>query len=253
MANHVAKNRAQWNRSADAYQASHGPQLEAKQNALAWGAWSIPERELRALGEVRGRDALEFGCGGAQWSVSLARAGARVIGLDLSERQLVHARRFVKRSGVEVPLVQASAEAVPFADASFDLVFCDHGAMSFADPARTVPEAARVLREGGRFAFNTSSPIRYVCWDPVADRVDERLHGDYFGLDAIDDDDAVTFQRTYGAWVRLFRARQLAIEDLIEPRPAADASTSYEGYAPLAWARRWPTDALWVLTKDVSA
>ena len=43
---------------------------------------------------------------------------------------------------VHVPLVQASAEAVPLADASFDIVFCDHGAMNFADPYRTVPEVA---------------------------------------------------------------------------------------------------------------
>ena len=39
-------------------------------------------------------------------------------------------------AGVDFPLVHASAEAVPFPDASFDVVFCDHGAMTFADPYR---------------------------------------------------------------------------------------------------------------------
>ena len=48
-----------------------------------------------------------------------------------------------------MPLVQASAEAVPVADASFDIVFCDHGAMNFADPYKTVREVARLLRPGG--------------------------------------------------------------------------------------------------------
>ena len=42
--------------------------------------------------------------------------------------------------------VHGSGEAVPFPDASFDVVFCDHGAMSFGDPYRTVPEVARLLR-----------------------------------------------------------------------------------------------------------
>ena len=61
-------------------------------------------------------------------------------------------------------LVQASAEAVPLADASFDIVFWDHGAMNFADPYRTVPEVARLLRPGGLFAFCHLSPIADLCW-----------------------------------------------------------------------------------------
>jgi len=48
-------------------------------------------------------------------------------------------------AGVDFPLVHASGEAVPFPDASFDIVFCDYGAMTFADPYSTVPEAARLL------------------------------------------------------------------------------------------------------------
>src|SRR6202011_4439836 len=110
------------------------------------------------LGEVRGKDVLELGCGAAQWSIALALLGARCVGLDNSERQLAHARRLMSEAGVTFPLVHASAEDVPLPAASFDVVFCDHGAMSFADPERTVPEAARLLRPGGLFAFNAESP-----------------------------------------------------------------------------------------------
>ena len=70
----------------------------------------------------------------------------RPVGLDLSERQLEHARRLMAEAGVDFPLVQASAEEVPLPDASFDIVFCDYGAMTFGDPYATVPEAARLLR-----------------------------------------------------------------------------------------------------------
>ena len=107
----------------------------------------------------RGKDVLEFGCGAAQWSIALAKRGARPVGLDLSDRQLEHARRLMAEAGVDFPLVHASAESVPLPDASFDIVFCDHGAMTFADPYRTVPEAARLLRPGGLFAFNHGSTI----------------------------------------------------------------------------------------------
>jgi ubiquinone/menaquinone biosynthesis C-methylase UbiE len=72
--------------------------------------------------------------------------------LDLSARQLEHARELTREAGVEFPLVCASAERT-LADASFDIVFCDYGAMTFADPYRTVPEAFRVLRSGGLLAF----------------------------------------------------------------------------------------------------
>ncbi len=159
---HAARNRASWNETADSYQDRNGPLLEAS-GGMAWGVWQIPESELHVLGDVCGKDVLEFGCGAAQWSIAMAKAGARSVGLDLSDRQLEHARTLMIRAGVEFPLVLASAEAVPLVDASFDIVFCDHGAMTFADPYRTVPEAARLLRPGGLFAFSHGSPILAIA------------------------------------------------------------------------------------------
>ena len=148
LTDHAVRNRAMWDNYSEEYQAAHGDDLAAS-GGYAWGTTQIPESELRVLGDVAGCDILEFGCGAAQWSIALARLGARPVGLDLSERQLQHARRLMAEAGVEFPLVHASAEAVPLLDASFDVVFCDHGAMTFADPYRTVPEVARLLRPGG--------------------------------------------------------------------------------------------------------
>jgi SAM-dependent methyltransferase len=153
-------------------------------------------------------------------------------------------------AGVEFELVNASAEAVPLPDASFDLVFCDHGAMSFADPYRTVPEAARLLRPGGQFAFNHHSPIQTICWPLEAEEVGEQLALDYFGMHAIDDGEDVSFQLPYGEWIRLFRANGFTIEGLIEPRPAADATSSYRSATELAWARRWPAECIWRLRRE---
>ncbi len=244
---HAARNRASWDAYSDEYQARHGDQL-AGSGGLAWGTTQFPESELRILGDVAGRDVLEFGCGAAQWSIALAKLGARPVGLDLSERQLEHARRLMAEAGVSFPLVHASAEAVPLPDASFDVVFCDHGAMSFADPYRTVPEAARLLRPGGLFAFNHQAPIETICWPMGADRVGETLALDYFGLHRIDDGE-ITFQLPYGEWIRLFRANGFVVEDLIEPRPAPDAASSYRDAESLAWSRRWPSEEIWRLRR----
>jgi SAM-dependent methyltransferase len=245
---HEERNRAAWDADADDYQARHGAQL-AEHRGLAWGVTQIPEAELQILGDVAGKDVLEIGCGAAQWSIALAGLGARPVGLDLSERQLEHARRAMREAGLDFPLLHASAEAVPLPDASFDIVFCDHGAMTFADPYRTVPEAARLLRAGGLFAFNQGSAIADICWPADADAPSDRLVVDYFGLHRIDLDDEVSFQLPYGEWIRVFRANGFEVEDLIEPRPPVGAMSTYRDAATLAWSRRWPAESIWRLRR----
>jgi len=248
----AARNRRSWNRFGEDYQTRHGRTLEA--TAEAWGCWRIPERELGILGApdaLTGRRVLELGCGAAAWSLGLAARGADVVGIDLSEVQLAHACDARRRAGRALPLVQGDAERLPFADASFDVVFCDHGATSFARPERSVPEAARVLRAGGLLAFCTSTPLRDCCIDPASDSVTPVLHTSYFDLHELEDeaDGTLSYQLPYGAWIRLFRACGLTVEDLVELRPSAVARTTYEGYVPRAWARRWPAEHVWKAAK----
>jgi len=244
---HVRKNRRYWERVSDEYQRLHARQLN-RFDRPRWGVWGIPEATLRVLGDVSEMDVLEYGCGAAQWSIALARMGARPVGLDLSNAQLRHAHELMRRAGVRFPLVQADAERTPFADGSFDVVICDHGAMTFADPSATVPEVARVLRSGGLFAFNHASPFHAVCWDDRRDAVGTRLVRDYFGTRRWDEE-TVDFTLPYGGWIRLFRSNGLEVEDLIEPRPRAGARTTYPWFAPLDWARRFPAESIWKLRR----
>jgi len=171
-------------------------------------------------------------------------------GLDNSGRQLEHARELMAAAGIDFPLVHASAESVPLPDASFDVVFCDHGAMSWCDPYRTVPEASRLLRPGGLLAFANSTPFWNVCFDPEMDAVGDRLVNAYFGLGRFPEEDGGTsYQLPYGEWIRLFRANGLLVEDLIEMCPPQDAHTTYHDYVPLGWARKYPGDHIWKLRK----
>jgi SAM-dependent methyltransferase len=237
------KNQAHWDFVSDAYQAEHGPVLA--QTALAWGVWRIPESELRVLGGVAELKVLELGCGAAQWTVGLIRAGARAVGIDLSARQLVHARL----ASSTVPLVQGNAEGLPFQNSSFDIVFCDHGATTFARPNQTVAEASRVLKPNGLLAFCMSTPIRDICWDPESDTISSQLTRDYFELSTFDDGDSACYQLPYGAWIRLFRQHSLMVEDLIELRAPEGASTTYTDFVPIAWSQRWPAEHIWKLRK----
>jgi SAM-dependent methyltransferase len=248
LSEHEIENRRSWNTDSDTYQADHGPQLAAS-GGLAWGVWQIPESSLQVLGEVKDRDILELGCGAAQWSIALAKVGARPVGLDLSEKQLEHARRLMAEAGADFPLVHASAEAVPLPDESFDIVFCDYGGMTFADPYATVPEAARLLRPGGLLAFCGSTPIVQMCYPEDSDNPGDRLLMDYFGMWSLPFDGYTDFMLPYGAWIRLFRAHGFAIEDLIELRPGPEATSSFRDDADREWSRRWPGEQIWKVRK----
>jgi len=250
---HTRINRASWDATSDSYQRAHQPQLS--RSPMKWGVWGIPELELEVLGEVRGRDVLELGCGAAQWSIELVQLGARAVGIDLSVRQLAHATAFIRTSGVGLPLVMGNGERLPFRDSSFDLVFCDYGAMTFADPYATVPEVGRVLRSDGRFAFSTTSPIFTMALAEGAEHPGRELSGDYFGMHETryveaDGSESVEFQLPYGEWIRLFRAHGFVVEALIETRPAAGSQSTYRTDEDLEWARRWPMECIWQLRLD---
>jgi SAM-dependent methyltransferase len=252
---HVRKNRVHWEGESDAYQERNRSQLN-RWDVLAWGVYDVPEDEIHALGDVRGLRTLEYGCGGCQSGIKVAMRGAAVTGVDLSMAQLRHGLEHMEETGVRIPVVQGDGELLPFAAESFDLVFCDHGVMGFADPYRTVPEVARVLRPGGAFVFNGATPWIWVAWgDQPEDLPPKRdMRRDYFGLRSFESADpewrTTEFQLTYGDWIRLFRANRLAIDDLIELRPSEHATTTYDDYAPLEWARAFPAEHIWKVRKE---
>ena len=148
---------------------------------------------------------------------------------------------------MDFPLLHASAEATGLPDESFDVVFCDFGAMTFTDPQLSVPEAARLLRPGGLFAFSALTPICDMVWATDAEHPGDRLLLGYFDeIRSIQPaEEAINFQLPYGEWIALFRANGFVIEDLIELRPAPDATSSYRDETDREWARRWPMEHIW--------
>lgn len=242
----IGANRQHWNQISSAYQEEHDPQIGAAPRL--WGMFSIPDSELHALGDVTGKRVLELGCGAGQWSRSLTAEGATVVGLDLSDAQLAAAAQAMETA--RYPLVQAAAQQLPFAPASFDVVFCDHGGLSWAPPRLAVAEAARVLRQGGRLVFTVTSPWFSACYDDAAGKVTACLQHSYFGPEAIQErDGAASYHLTYGAWIKTLLGAGLVVEDLIEPRPAPSLRNGYAEMDPPDWAHHWPAEMLWVARK----
>jgi SAM-dependent methyltransferase len=244
---HLRKNLSSWEATSDEYERLHKDDLEP--NWKSWGLWRIPESTLNVLGDVRGQRVLEYGCGAARWSIALARDGADVVGLDFSTRHLAHARKLREGTPVALELVCADAERTPFRDESFDIVFCDWGAMTFCDPHRTVPEVARLLTPGGLFAFTTSTPLRFLCTDIVRDGLGSRLLRPYFGLQKLEFTDTTDFQLQYGDWLGLFHDNGFHVEALLEPRAPPGLGGGYLTRSENSWARSWPAEHLWKLRK----
>jgi len=248
----VRTNLQSWEADSAEYQARNASQLN-RWDGVAWGTWAIPEVEIHALGDVTGLRTLELGCGAGQLGINLVKLGADVVGLDFSANQLAAAQVNIAETGERFPLVRASAEELPFADASFDLVVCDHGATSFTDPHVTIPECARVLRPGGRLVFDIATPWVAVCWPNDEDPPDRTLHRPYFELGRSEETDesgtSVEWFLGYAAMIRVFRDAGLVIEDLIELRPALDATSTYTTFTTLDWARDFPGDHIWKVRK----
>ncbi len=158
---YVARNRRAWDAKAGEYEE---PGRRGWQSAEPrWGIWGIPESELHVLPDVAGKEVIELGCGTAYVSAWLARRGARVVGIDNSPKQLANACRFQQEFGLEFPLIQAAAEAVPLPNDSFDLAISEYGASIWSDPYLWIPEAARLLRLGGELIFLVNGTILVLC------------------------------------------------------------------------------------------
>ena len=237
-----------WDGWSDQYQATTGVQL--LELPAAWGAWRVPESELRLLPDVEGRAVVELGCGAAQWSIWLAQRGGRVTGLDLSARQLAHARRNVGQAGATVRLVQGSAERLPFRDGVFDLALSDHGALGWGHPDHTLPEAARVLRPGGWLIMCDTSPLFTMCWDDALSGPTTSLTEHYELIHASrGSDGSESYTLSDGEWVRRFRASGFAIEAMVEPLAPPGIVSAFWPQAT-EWARRWPAVRIWKVRRE---
>jgi MPBQ/MSBQ methyltransferase len=119
------------------------------------GGWPATEALLGPLGIAPGAEALDIGCGLGGTARALAAGyGARVQGIDLTPGLVEAAAALSRLAGVEgVNFQVASATALPFEAARFDLATMLHVGMNVPDKPALFAEAARVLRPGGRFAI----------------------------------------------------------------------------------------------------
>jgi SAM-dependent methyltransferase len=113
----------------------------------------IHDRVVAALAIEPGQRVLDVACGTGGVALRAARAGAEVVGIDVSADQLAKARDASEREGLEIRYDEGDAQQLPYRDAEFDAVVSVFGAIFAPDHARTAAELARVCRPGGRLAL----------------------------------------------------------------------------------------------------
>jgi len=243
----VEVNRAIWTVVNEQFTDSNAYQAWAAEE-FTWGLFRVPERQLAALGDVTGLAVIELGCGTAYVSAWLARLGAKPVGVDLTPAQLDTARRCQLRFGVSFPLIEADAEQVPLPDNCFDVAVSEYGASVWCDPDRWIPEAARLLRPGGRLVFLTNSVQVTTCVPAEGGHATERLLRPQRGMSRVEwPGGGIEFHPSHGEWIRVLRENGFVVDALHELYAPEGAETpEYYDIATAEWAGQWPVEDLWV-------
>jgi SAM-dependent methyltransferase len=151
-----------WERAAARYEATF---------ARATAEFLAPLLDAAAVGA--GSRVLDLACGPGLAAAAAARRAALPVGVDFCAAMLARARAAHRAIRFE----EADAEALPFAEGSFDAIVSNFGVHHFPDPVRALGEARRVLRPGGRIAFTSwAAPPENLAWKLLFDAV--AAHGD---------------------------------------------------------------------------
>lgn len=245
-------NRRWWDIEAEGYYEEHGEFLGDAE--LVWGPEGWTERKLGLLGDLNGARVLEVGAGAAQGSRYAESRGAQAVASDISSGMLRQGRLIDDRAQRQpTPAVLADGCALPFADASFDVVFSAYGAVPFvADSGLLMQQCARVLRPGGRFVFSTTHPIRWAFPDdPGPEGLTATMS--YFDrrpyVEASDGELVYAeHHRTLGDRIREVVAAKMTLLDLIEPPWPEWTTSSWGGWSPLR-GQHLPGTAIFVCTR----
>ncbi|HSR24219.1 MAG TPA: class I SAM-dependent methyltransferase [Candidatus Eisenbacteria bacterium] len=196
-------NRRMWDERVDVHRRSAYYDLDGFRE----GRSSLRAVELEELGDVAGRSLLHLQCHFGLDTLSLARLGARVAGVDFSEPAVALARRLAGELGIDARFIQSDVyELTRVLHEQFDVVFTSHGVLCWLPDVRAWARVvARFLRPGGTFVIVDGHPIA-TCFEEVDGRLDlvyplfQREPFELVSTSTYADADAVLPARTNYQW-----------------------------------------------------
>jgi SAM-dependent methyltransferase len=117
---------------------------------------------IKRLNLKPGMTVLDVACGTGNLAIPAARTGATVTGVDIAANSVEQARQNAKAEGLNAKFDEGDAEALPYADASFDAVVTMFGAMFAPRPELVASELKRVCRPGGVIAMANWTPSGFI-------------------------------------------------------------------------------------------
>jgi len=217
------------------------------------GRETLDAVELGGVGDVRGKSLLHLQCHFGLDTLSWARRGARVTGVDFSEKAVAHARRLARELAIDARFVQAdvtdtAAVVAHLGSGQFDVVFTSHGTISWlpdlAPWARTV---AQTLRPGGTFFIADSHPFAWM-FDETAEP-ELRFRFPYFDQTALRWEEKGSYAVPDADLESVSYSWQHTFEEIVGSLTAAGLSiTSLREYPYLFW--RWFP---WMVKDDLGA
>jgi 2-polyprenyl-3-methyl-5-hydroxy-6-metoxy-1,4-benzoquinol methylase len=184
--NYIDINRETWNKKTEAHIDSEFYDNESFLN----GKSTLNSIELGLLGDVSGKKILHLQCHFGQDSISLARLGAKVTGIDLSNKAVEKANEFAKKLNVDAKFICADVyESITVLDEKFDIVFTSYGTIGWLpDLDKWAKVIAHFLKPNGKFIMVDFHP---VVW--MYDYNFKNVFYSYFNIEPIIEEETGTY------------------------------------------------------------
>ena len=204
------------------------------------------------IGDVSGKTVLDAGCGEGYNTRLLARSGARMTGVDISERMIELARQEEQREALGIRYEEASfSDLGIFDDASFDVVVSSMALMDGPDFEGAVKEIFRVLQPGGELIFSITHPCfltKGFGWIPDDENAMKITVSDYFDREPwvehwrfskapipedVEPFAVPNFPRTLSEYLNALIEAGFTLKRIQEPRPSQEMCEKHP------WLQRW--------------
>lgn len=185
-------NKETWNNKTDVHIASDFYDVDGFLN----GKSTLQAIELELLGDVKGKKILHLQCHFGQDTLSLARLGANVTGVDLSDKAINRAQEFAEKLNIDATFICCDIYDAPnYLNEKFDLVFTSYGTIGwFPDLDKWANVISHFLKPNGKFVFAEFHP---VVW--MYDNDFKEVFYSYFNIEPIIEDESGTYADRYSA------------------------------------------------------
>lgn len=168
MENYLETNKATWNKKVDVHMKSDFYFLEE----FIQGRSSLNPVELGLLGNIDGKKILHLQCHFGQDSISLSRLGAKVTGVDLSDKAIQEAQKLAVKCNTDTQFIASDVYNLPqVLDEKFDIVYTSYGTIGWLpDLEKWSKVISGFLNPGGRLVFVEFHPMVWI-WDNDFDKI----------------------------------------------------------------------------------